>query len=83
PFTQAKINLLPGDLLVIYSDGVTEALNAQDEEFGEANLIDLIRQHKVAPPAELIDKIVQAVSDFVGDMPQSDDITVVAIRREN
>ena len=82
PFAKDKVWLQPGDLVLIYSDGVTEALDADDEEFGELRLKHLVSAHRRAPAAQIVDQIITAVQEFAGDTPQSDDITIVAIKRD-
>lgn len=69
----------PGDVLVLYSDGVTEAGIDCDEEFGEERLIRTMRDHQFEPASALVDSIVDAVSHFSGGS-RGDDVTVVAIR---
>ncbi len=71
--------LAPGDLLVLYSDGITEARNARDQEFGEARLHECLRAHAHLSPAELLDATVAAVREFSGT-EQEDDITMVLAR---
>jgi sigma-B regulation protein RsbU (phosphoserine phosphatase) len=70
-----------GCFLVAYSDGVTEAMNAEEEMFGEACIASLIDQYRHASASELIDKIIGAVKQHAGGYPQSDDITLLVIRR--
>ena len=71
----------PGDTLVIYSDGVTEAMNAKEEEFGETRLQELILSHRQLTAQELIDEIVTAVRKHADGTPQSDDITLLVVKR--
>jgi serine phosphatase RsbU (regulator of sigma subunit) len=73
--------LEPGDTLVIYSDGVTEAANASDDEFETPRLTETIRQNRHLGAQEIVGKIRQAVNDHVGGAPQSDDITIIVARR--
>ena len=74
-----RVTLAPGDLLVIYTDGVTEANNAAGEEFGEARLIQTVRANLSLPPAGLAAAIQNAVQQFsIGE--QSDDLTMVIAR---
>ena len=74
-----RITLAPGDLLVIYTDGVTEANDAAGEEFGEARLIETVRACLSLPPAGLVAGIQNAVQKFsFGE--QSDDLTMVIAR---
>jgi sigma-B regulation protein RsbU (phosphoserine phosphatase) len=67
-----------GDLLCVYSDGITEALDAADEEFG---LDRLTRRMSAEPPAEVCATVFDAVSAFAGDTPQYDDQTLLLLRR--
>jgi sigma-B regulation protein RsbU (phosphoserine phosphatase) len=66
-----------GDLLVLYSDGITEAENAQGELFGEAKLQQLIHAHAHLSPPDLKHTIIQAVEAFCQGVPQRDDVTLV------
>ena len=74
-----KLSLPPGDLLVIYTDGVTEANDASGNEFGEARLVDLVRANLALPPDQLITQIQSAVMSFSANN-QFDDLTLVIAR---
>ena len=80
-FEEENTPINQGDLLVLYSDGITEAENEVEEEFGESRLIKVISEHLDKPASVLIETIVEAVKSFAGETPQSDDITLVAIKR--
>jgi sigma-B regulation protein RsbU (phosphoserine phosphatase) len=80
-YVDETIPFNPGDLLVIFSDGVTEALDANDEEFGQERLITVVRENWGNCAEELIEKIIQAVQLYAGQTPQADDITLVVMRR--
>jgi len=71
--------LSPGEKIVIYTDGVTEAQDARGAFFGRKRLFDLVRTHAAASSTELHDAIQGAVSDFTEGAPQSDDITLVVL----
>jgi sigma-B regulation protein RsbU (phosphoserine phosphatase) len=71
-----------GDLLVAYSDGLTEAINAQYEQWGEQRLIQATRHHRETPLEELQGQLLAQVHDFMDDTPQHDDITLMLVRRE-
>ena len=73
--------LSTGDLLVIYTDGVTEAVNAKDEDFGEDRLRELVESLRDRPVAEIVDAVHKSVQIHAAGMPQFDDITVVALRK--
>lgn len=76
----AEATLAPGDLLVMYSDGVTEAGRDGGEEFGEARLVEAMRRARGLPVQEIPDGILCAVREWLGGAPQEDDLTVVALR---
>jgi len=75
----AEVMLAPGDTLVLYTDGVTEAENRAGEEFGESRLIEALRDSSQLPPEPLKDALVNAVRQFSGGV-QHDDITLVVAR---
>jgi len=72
--------LVPGDVVVLYTDGITEAMNARDDMFGETRLYDVIRQSEGLRADEILAKILHAVKEFTVDYPQSDDITLMVVR---
>jgi sigma-B regulation protein RsbU (phosphoserine phosphatase) len=82
-YEEDDVDLKPGDLLVIYSDGITEARSEDDEEFGEERLGDLLRENSLLSATELIDKITGTVKEFAGSLPQMDDMTLVIVKRDN
>jgi serine phosphatase RsbU (regulator of sigma subunit)/predicted enzyme related to lactoylglutathione lyase len=71
--------LLPGDTLLLYTDGVTESFDDADEEFGEARLIAALRRHRNLPSGELLAAIVEEVQRFSPN-EQHDDITLIVAR---
>jgi phosphoserine phosphatase RsbU/P len=71
-----------GGLLVLFSDGLSEALDTEDREFSEQRLVELLPALSRLPAAEICASIWSLVGDFAGDAPQSDDFTVVVIKRE-
>ena len=80
PYEEASVQLKAGDVLLVFSDGFSEAMNHRLEEYGEENLIELAKQHREKSAVELIDKISQSVEHHCGDAPQSDDMTIIALR---
>lgn len=80
-FEEDEIQLEPGDLLVMYSDGITEAMNSTYEQFGRDHLNGLLSEQRRLALDELIRKIVDEVKMHAAGAPQSDDITLVAVRR--
>jgi len=71
--------LFPGDTLALYTDGVTEAFNDQDEEFGEQRLIEALRQHSDLPLPALLKALIEEVRQF-SSHEQHDDITVIVAK---
>jgi sigma-B regulation protein RsbU (phosphoserine phosphatase) len=79
-YEQETVQLERGDLLVAYTDGVTEARNADDQEFGEARLRTIINVSTDVRARELSERIVQSVREWCGDVPPHDDLTLVVMR---
>lgn len=77
--TAGEVRLEPGDLLLAYSDGVSEAGRTCGEEFGEARLVEALRARRTLPLAELLPALVSAVEAFAGEAHE-DDLTLVALR---
>jgi serine phosphatase RsbU (regulator of sigma subunit)/pSer/pThr/pTyr-binding forkhead associated (FHA) protein len=82
-YREGWAQLEPGDVLVIYSDGVTESLNEKGEEFGEARLIELVQKNRGGTAAGIRDRIEGALSLFVGKAKTVDDLTLVILKRKN
>lgn len=80
-YEDEQIPISVGDLFVIQSDGVCEAMNSTQEQFGEERLQALILQHKGKSAEEIIDTVVKEVRKHAGAHPQSDDITIMVIKR--
>lgn len=76
-----RVDLAPGDLLCLFSDGITEAASPLDEEFGTERLVALLREDHHRPLAELNERIGDEVREFAAGRPQGDDQTVVLLRR--
>jgi sigma-B regulation protein RsbU (phosphoserine phosphatase) len=79
-YTQDTVEMAPNDLLILYTDGITEAENAQVEMFDVERLKKIILASRELPSAGIIQEILNAVRIFTGDHPQSDDITLMVIR---
>jgi len=77
-----EVEMQPGDLLVLLSDGIYEYRNAGGEEFGELRVEALLRRHHALPAAELAAKILASVQAFAGNAMQEDDMTVVLVKRK-
>ena len=79
-YGQASVRLSPGDLVVFFTDGVTEAINVSNEEFGLESVQDLFREPPTPTAREAAEMILQAVKDFAGEAPQFDDLTCMTLR---
>jgi sigma-B regulation protein RsbU (phosphoserine phosphatase) len=79
-FRQSEFTVEPGDQIFVYTDGVTEATDANNNLFGEQRLADALNRHPEYPPDKLLPVVKEAIDEFVGDAPQFDDITMLSIR---
>jgi phosphoserine phosphatase RsbU/P len=79
-YRQGHVTLDPDDLVVAFTDGVSEAMNAAGDEWGEAGLMQVIEARRELCSRELIDLILGAADHFAAGAPQHDDMTLVAIR---
>jgi sigma-B regulation protein RsbU (phosphoserine phosphatase) len=76
-----RIHLDPGDEVILYTDGVTEAMNPEKLFYGDARLLGIVDEKKEdADPVRLVERVVESVRVFADTEPQSDDITVLAVR---
>ncbi len=80
-YGQHTIGLRPGDFVLFYTDGITDALNVRGEEFGEARLRQVLLTHRQAPVDTIATAVVEAVSAFTGTGAPFDDITLVVAKR--
>ena len=79
-YEQAEVQLRSGDLVVFYTDGITEALNAREEIFGTKRLIALLRRIGKISSAEIIVRLINEVHQFTKSTRQSDDISIIVLR---
>jgi sigma-B regulation protein RsbU (phosphoserine phosphatase) len=82
-FAEKTIELYQEDLLVLYTDGVTEAVNPQNQEFGRERLIELSRQVDNTTVKQVIQEIRQGLEEFCDGRPLADDTTIVICKIEN
>jgi len=80
-YEEETLALQTSDLLVIYSDGIIEAMNNWQEEFGEERLLEVVMKNRQEKAGALIEKIVHAVKQHAGQAAQSDDITLVVLKK--
>jgi serine phosphatase RsbU (regulator of sigma subunit) len=73
--------LQPGDLLAIYSDGVTEANDAAEQEFSLERFVAVLKASRERPASEIVNTVIQEIDSFVGEAPQFDDITLMVMKR--
>ncbi|HZM89508.1 MAG TPA: SpoIIE family protein phosphatase [Blastocatellia bacterium] len=80
-YQEASVEFHPGDVLVIYSDGITESINERDEEFEEERLIEVVKNNMGRSASGIRDRIDEALSRFVGTTAPVDDMTLMIIKR--
>ena len=81
PYSEMRAHLDHGDMLVLYTDGVTEANNAAYEEFDEERFIEVLQANRTLPAAGIVQAVIQAVTGFAAGAPQADDITLLVAKR--
>jgi sigma-B regulation protein RsbU (phosphoserine phosphatase) len=79
-YQEATVALAPGDVLVCYTDGVTEAINGGEEQFGVARLSTTVQECQDRPPEQIINTVFEAVNGFCGNEPQFDDMTLLVLK---
>ena len=79
-YDEATVDLQSGDVLIAFTDGVTEALNTAEEEFGEERLKDLIRGTLHLPAVEISARLSEALRIWIRDTAQYDDLTFVVMK---
>ncbi|MCK4385675.1 MAG: SpoIIE family protein phosphatase [candidate division Zixibacteria bacterium] len=80
PYQEEEIILEPGELLLLYTDGITEAFNKRDEQFEEERLIKVVQENLHLDAKEISQEILNRVIAFQEDIPQSDDLTLVVMK---
>ncbi|WP_343411101.1 GAF domain-containing SpoIIE family protein phosphatase [Candidatus Amarolinea dominans] len=76
-----RVALAPGDILILYTDGVTDAINLGEESFEMTRLQDVVLAHQTQSAAAIAEAIKAAVREFVGSAPQFDDLTLIVVKR--
>jgi sigma-B regulation protein RsbU (phosphoserine phosphatase) len=77
---EATLQLRPGDLLVLFTDGISEAMNEHADCFGESQLAELVEEHGHLAIAELRERVLREIDAFVGGAPQHDDMTMILLK---
>jgi sigma-B regulation protein RsbU (phosphoserine phosphatase) len=81
PYEEEKVEIPKDEVVVIYSDGITEAMNAADELYGEERLLEVLQKVKGQSAIEIIDAVIAGARAHAGKHPQSDDMTIVVVKR--
>jgi serine phosphatase RsbU (regulator of sigma subunit) len=79
-YQSASVTLAPGDWLIVFTDGLIEAVNAHDEEYGETRLLNSIQAGAGVQPSELLNRLMAELDLFVGTTPQHDDVTCMLLK---
>src|SRR5580693_2047804 len=82
-YETATVTLAPGDWLIIFTDGLVEAENSRQEEYGEARLLAAIEAGKSSEPADMLKRFMAELDIFVGNTPQHDDVTCLLLKAES
>ena len=80
-YQEAHVTLNPGDSLVLFSDGVTEEVDPDDQQFGEERLANIVAELSDRPASQIVQEVHRAVHAFTQGAPAADDITIVIVRR--
>ena len=68
------------ELLLLFTDGISEARNRQDDRLGESAVLDLVLRHRASTPAQILEIVFEALNQHIGDTPRRDDLTLVLVR---
>ena len=82
PYQTESVNLLPGDLLICYTDGISEAMTIEEEEWGETRMLEAARAARELPAGEIVAQIFAAADRFTQAAPQHDDMTLSVLKVE-
>ena len=80
PYDRGEISLQSGDIVAMFTDGVTEAMNAQGEEYDDPRLESMLMKTRHLSAKEILDTVLADVADFTQGAPQSDDITMMVMK---
>lgn len=81
-YAEQRIVLEPGDLLLLYTDGISEAMTAREEEWGEEGMIGAAREAAKGSAAQILEAVLQAADRFTAGAPQHDDMTLLVLKCE-
>jgi sigma-B regulation protein RsbU (phosphoserine phosphatase) len=80
PYQAGSVDLVPGSLLAIFTDGVTEAVNKEDEEFGDQRLLSALKEARTRTPEGVYQFVIDKIRTWQGELPQHDDITLIVAK---
>jgi serine phosphatase RsbU (regulator of sigma subunit) len=80
PYEQESVQLAPGDWVIVFTDGVSEALSVSGEEFGDARIAEAVKVHLGGTPTQMLEAMISAVRAFTTGAPQNDDVTALVLR---
>jgi sigma-B regulation protein RsbU (phosphoserine phosphatase) len=80
PYANDSIEMKPGDTMILYSDGVTEAHNVAGDEFGEERMVEVLKAYHKEPATVVLDKLIEAVKVFATGAEQYDDVTALVVQ---
>ena len=83
PYREGQVHLDPGSLLVLYSDGVTEAVNENGDMFEEERLLEVLSRVRGEPASLILSSVLESVDGFVGNNEQADDISLIVMKRQS
>jgi sigma-B regulation protein RsbU (phosphoserine phosphatase) len=78
-YSSHEIRMASGDCLVLFTDGITEAMNSRNELYGDARLVQLVKNGRELRAIDLVKHVINAATEFAGDTPQSDDMTCLTL----
>jgi sigma-B regulation protein RsbU (phosphoserine phosphatase) len=79
-YEEETLELEPGDRLIVFSDGVTEAMNAAGDEFGEERLLRCLQSQGACTPEVMLERLLAVVHEFAASAAQNDDVTALVLR---
>jgi sigma-B regulation protein RsbU (phosphoserine phosphatase) len=80
PYSEGEVTVQAGDILIAFTDGITEALNADEQEFGEERLLQTVQDTEPRSAADMIASTLAVIDGFTAGTPQHDDMTLVVVR---
>ena len=80
-FSVNRVQLTPGDILLLYTDGLSEAMDHTDQEYGSGRLCDILHKKDLLAPRDIIAACMEDLATFQAGVPRADDLTIMVIRR--